>query len=84
MRSVPSTAGRALAALAPVSTTAVTGADTQVVVATSGAAVRNLTCPRLTGDARACADGATGAMATRAPLAVGDALVVLQLDLPRP
>ncbi|WP_404389757.1 hypothetical protein [Humibacillus xanthopallidus] len=84
VRSVPSTAGRALAALAPASTTSVTGADTLVAVRTSGDSVRNLTCPLLSGDARACADGAPLAMSTRRPLPVSDALVVLQLDLPRP
>ena len=84
VRSVPSTAGRALAALAPASTTSVTGTDTLVAVRTSGDAVRNLTCPLLSGDARACADGAPSAMSTRRPLPVSDALVVLQLDLPRP
>lgn len=84
VRSVPSTAGRALAALAPASTTAVTGLDAPVVVRTSGDAVRNLTCPLLSGDARACADGVASAMSTRRPLPVVHALVVLQLDLPRP
>jgi len=84
VRSVPSTAGRALAALAPASTTSVTGTDTLVTVRTSGDAVRNLTCPLLSGDARACADGAPSAMSTRRPLPVSNALVVLQLDLPRP
>ena len=36
------------------------------------------------GTARAGADGVPSGMSTRRPLPVGDALVVLQLDLPRP
>ena len=83
MRSVPSTAGRALAALAPASRTANTGAA-PVVVRTSGDGIRNLSCPLLKGDDTTCAAGQAGALTTRFYLAAADALVVLQLDLPRP
>lgn len=80
VRSVPSTTGRALAALAPLTTTG----TTPVVVTTTGGAVLNLTCPQLTGDAQACADGVAGAMSLRDPLPAVRDVVVLQLDLPRP
>jgi hypothetical protein len=82
VRSVPSTAGRALAALAPLSRPADT--STPVVIIPSGDSVRNLTCPHLVGDALACSDGVVGRMAVRGELRLDDALVLLQLDLPRP
>jgi hypothetical protein len=82
VRSVPSKAGRALAALAPLSRSA--DPSTPVVILTSGDRVRNLACPRLAGDALACSDGVVGRMAVRGELRLDDALVVLQLDLPRP
>lgn len=81
VRSTPSTSGRALAALAPVSRSL--PPPSPVVVVTRGDAVRNLSCPLLTGDEVACSDGVRGAMKVRAPLAVRSALVLLQLDLPR-
>ncbi|WP_076263884.1 hypothetical protein [Intrasporangium flavum] len=79
-RSVPSTTGRALAAVAPL----VPVGTAPVVVTTTGKAVRNLSCPRLSGDARSCSDGVPGAMSVRTPLRGDRSLVVLQLDLPRP
>lgn len=80
VRSVPSTAGRALAAVAPLTRTG----TTPVVITTSGDAVRNLTCAGLDGRATVCSDGVAGAMSVRDPLTDARALVVLQLDLPRP
>ena len=80
VRSIPSTTGRALAAITPLTSTG----TTPVVVTTSGDAVLNLTCPQLSGDAQVCADGVKGAMSVRDPLPATRDVVVLQLDLPRP
>ena len=80
VRSVPSLTGRALAAFAPLSA----GDTSPVIVTTGGDSVRNVTCPLLDVDASACSDGLRGAMSVRDPLPRDRALVVLQLDLPRP
>jgi hypothetical protein len=82
VRTVPSTSGRALAALGPVSRSL--PPPSPVVVVTRGNTVRNLSCPLLSGNEVACSNGVKGAMSVRAPLALRSALVVLQLDLPRP
>jgi hypothetical protein len=79
MRSAPSTAGRALAAIAPL----VPVGNAPVVVTTTGKAVINLSCPQLAGHARSCSGGVRGAMAVRTSLRGDRALVLLQLDLPR-
>jgi hypothetical protein len=80
VRSSPSTAGRGLAALAPLSRSL--PPPSPVVIVTRGATVRNLSCPLLTGNALTCSDGVRGAMSVREPLPLQDALVILQLDLP--
>jgi hypothetical protein len=79
VRSVPSRPGRALTGLAPLSRPE---AGTPVVVATTGSAVLNLTCPLLA-DAEdvTCSDGIRGRMTVRAPLPDDAALVVLQVEL---
>lgn len=82
VRSVPSKAGRALAALGPVSQSL--PPPSPVVLVTRGKAVRNLSCPLLSGNEVACSDGVRGAMSVREPLSLRSALVILQLDLPRP
>ena len=81
VHSAPTKAGRALAALGPVSRSL--PPPSPVVVATQGNAVRNLSCPLLTDDAVACSDGVRGAMSVREPLPPQAAVVVLQLDLGR-
>jgi hypothetical protein len=82
VHSVPSASGRALAALSPVSRSLTP--PSPVVLVTRGKAVRNLSCPLLSGNDVACSDGVRGAMSVRTPLPLRYALVVLQLDLPRP
>lgn len=82
VRSAPSKAGRALAALGPVSQSL--PPPSPVVLVTRGKAVRNLSCPLLSGNEVACSDGVRGVMSVREPLPLRSALVILQLDLPRP
>lgn len=81
VRSIPSSAGRALAVLAPL--TQVDG-DLPVVVTVVGDAVRNLQCPRLKEELQACAAGDLPRLTVAEPLPADDALVLVQLDLPRP
>lgn len=81
VRSVPSKAGRALAALGPLSQSL--PPPSPVVLVTRGTTVRNLSCPLLSGNAVACSDGVRGAMGVREPLPQRSALVILQLDLAR-
>ena len=81
MRSVPSTRGRALAALTPLSQAE---PGTPVVVTTSGESVLNLACPLLRANEVSCSDGVRGRMAVRDPLPDSAALVVVQLDLTKP
>lgn len=81
VRSIPSSAGRALAVLAPL--TQVDG-DLPVSVTVVGDAVRNLQCPRLSDELQACAAGDLPRLTVAEPLPSDDALVLVQLDLPRP
>lgn len=81
-RSLPSTSGRAIAGVGPLSV--VTDPGAPVTVATRSAAVRNIACPLLVADAVACADGAVGALSVQEGLTIKDAVVLLQLDLPTP
>lgn len=81
VRSLPSTSGRASAALAPLSDIT---SDLPVVVWTSGGSARNIQCPQLPSEARSCAGGEPSALRTMPGLRSSTALVVIQLDLPRP
>ncbi len=81
VRSVPSVTGRALALLAPLTMRA--GDSLPVSITVRGTAVRNLICPRLPPALQLCA-AATGSPGTVQPLTAGAAVVVVQLDLPRP
>jgi len=54
-----------------------------VSITVRGTAVRNLICPRLPPALQLCA-AATGSPGTVQPLTAGAAVVVVQLDLPRP
>lgn len=82
VRSVPSTAGRALAALAPLTTGV--PADLPVMVAVNGRTVRNLQCPRLRLSEQSCATGTLPQLRINRALPRRTAVVVVQLDLPRP
>ena len=81
VRSIPSTAGRALAALAPLTG----GLDRAlpVLVVVGGTGALNLRCPLLPPDRQGCATGAAPRLAIRSGLTARTALVLLQLDLPR-
>lgn len=80
VRSVPSISQRALAAVRPLSSDL---GELPVVVLAPGPAVLNLSCPLLPAQRRTCAAGSAGSMGTADPLPAPDALVVLQVDLPR-
>lgn len=81
VRSIPSSAGRALAVLAPL--TQVDG-SLPVSVAVVGDAVRNLQCPLLSAELQACAAGDLPRLTVDPPIPADDALILVQLDLPRP
>lgn len=82
IRSVPSRAGRALAALASV----VKAPDSTLPIAfhVSGHAVLNLACPQLPLKDRACAAGKAPKLRVGRALPLSNAVVVVQFDLPRP
>jgi hypothetical protein len=79
MRSVP---GRAIAALGPVS--AGVPPDLPVRIRVTGSAVLNLVCPSLRLSKRACAAGTTPKMRVNQNLPWRQAVVLVQLNLPRP
>lgn len=81
VRTLPSTAGRALGAIAPL---AAGPGDLPVVVIVSGDSVRNLTCPTRTGAAQLCATGDPPRLRTVGTLPWRDSLVIVQLDLAIP
>ena len=80
-RSLPSDVGRGLGVVAPISTVAM---DADVILRTADPAVLNLICPRLSPLARVCASGESGAFELRDPIPSGNAVVVLQISMPRP
>lgn len=85
VRSVPSTAGRAIGAVGPLTS----GLDPTlpVLVTTSGATVLGLSCPLLELTQRACGQpdlpGRAPTMALAEPLPYDDALFTVQFDIPR-
>ena len=79
MRSVP---GRALGALLPVTTSVPD--DLPVVIAASGPAVLNLTCPKLRLSEQACSVRGQGELRAGRTLPWRQAVVLVQLNLPRP
>ncbi len=82
VRSVPSTAGRALTALAPI---ADPGDDqTPVEIITSGSTVRTVQCPLLSGDQQLCQAGDAPAIRVAQPLPRASAIALVQFDLPAP
>jgi len=82
VRSRPAPPGRALAAVGPL----VGGipADLPVKVVVTGNVVRNLVCPRLPLMQQGCAAGSAPRFRVDRTLAWRSALVLAQLDLPRP
>ena len=82
VRSKPAPPGRALAAVGPL----VGGipADLPVKVMVTGNTVRNLVCPRLPLMEQGCAAGSAPRFRVDRMLAWRTALVLAQLDLPRP
>lgn len=82
VRSTPSRAGRALAALGPLS--AGYSPDLPVTVTISGPGVRNLQCPAMPLSHQPCAAGERPHLRVGQALPWRDAIVVVQLDLPRP
>jgi hypothetical protein len=79
MRSVP---GRAIAVLAPVS--ANVPPNLPVRIQTRGEAVLNLSCPSMRLSERACAAGSKSKLRVNRNLPWRQALVLVQLNLPRP
>jgi hypothetical protein len=80
-RSTPAPAGRALAALGPL--TAGVPAELPVRIVVLGREVRNLQCPHLPLAEQACAAGSRTRMRVNRALPWQSAMVLVQLDLPR-
>jgi hypothetical protein len=82
VRSIPSSAGRALAFLRPI--TAGFDSSLGVRVIAGGVGTLNLTCPALPALSRACAAGTVPELRVRSTLDGPESTVVVQLDLPDP
>lgn len=82
IHSIPSTAGRALAAIG--SLTGPVAAGLPVQIAVIGSRIRNLECPALTLDERSCAVGELPDLRVNRALPWRDSIVVVQLDLSGP
>jgi len=82
VRSLGSTAGRALAALGPL----MSGVPPELPVATAvrGRSVLNLRCPHLRLGEQACSAGSDGNLRVNRTLPWRQSIVVVQLDLPKP
>jgi hypothetical protein len=80
VRSTPSTAGRALAAIGPL--TGSTGDDLPVRFIVSGDGVRGLSCPLLPLAQRSCGFHVQGEPGWQAELPARLGVVTVQLDLP--
>ncbi len=81
VRSIPSVTGRALALLTPL--TAVADQALPVAITIRGPSVRNLICPMLAPDKRQCAP-TTGPPGVLPRMVARNAVVIAQLDLPKP
>ncbi len=79
IRSTPSKAGRALAAIGPL--TGKVAQDLPVAVTVIGSGVRNLDCRQLSLDERACATGELPDLRVNRVLPWAQSVVVVQLDL---
>lgn len=82
IRSTPSKAGRALAAIGPL--TGPIAADLPVAVTVIGIGVRNLECRQLSLGERACASGELPELRVNRLLRWPESVVVVQLDLSSP
>ena len=82
VRSGPSSAGRALGAIRPLTTDQ--PVHMTVAVVTVGSDVRNLSCPGLALSIQACATGKSPLLRVRQALPWRTATVIMQLDLPDP
>lgn len=82
VRSIPSSTGRAVIAVGPLSRVSPGDAVATVQVPTD--TVRNITCPLASDADLVCASASTDGSRLVATVPVSDALVVLQVDLPRP
>jgi len=81
VRSIPSRAGRALAAITPL---AAGSPNLRVVMIISGRSVLNIQCPMRRGiNAQACAAGHLPNLRARGELPRSRAVIVVQFDLPR-
>jgi hypothetical protein len=82
VRSVPSTANRALAYIRPISV----GIDaaTPVQMLTTGTSTLNLTCPQLPAELQGCARGTAPHLRVETGVTVADDTVIVQLNLPEP
>jgi len=82
VRSVPSTAGRALAFIRPL--TADVDPTLPVRVSADGPGTLNLSCPQLPVDRRACAQGTAPELRGGTAMTAAESVVVVQLNLPAP
>ena len=82
MRSIPSHAGRALAALGPL-TTAVPQ-NLRVALMVPGSTVLNIECPARQLPESACAAGRPPRIGVKGTLDHDKAVIVVQFDVPRP
>ncbi|MDQ6658170.1 MAG: hypothetical protein M3Z00_08100 [Actinomycetota bacterium] len=80
IRSIPSTTGRALAAIGPLTGPVAVGLPVQIAVI--GSRIRNLMCPALPLDQRSCAVGVLPELRVNRALPWNNSIVVVQLDLP--
>ena len=82
VRSIPSRAGRALAAISPLVASVPNGLPVALMV--SGSTVLNIECPVLRLRARACSIGRPPRLRVKPKLPWSSAVIVVQFDLPRP
>lgn len=82
VRSIPSTAGRALAFIRPL--TADVDPTLPVRVWADGDGTLNLSCPQLPVDQRACAQGSAPRLGGGTAMTAATSVVVVQLNLPAP
>jgi hypothetical protein len=83
VRSTPSSAGRALTAIAPIAARSQAGLGLVIHVRGNDAAIRNLVCPASAGNADTCATQADGRWRTTAALAAATSFGLAQVDLPQ-
>jgi hypothetical protein len=82
IRSIPSRAGRALAAISPLVGSVPTSLPVAMIV--SGSTVLNIECPVLPLRDRACSTGRSPQLRVKRNLLWSSALIVVQFDVPRP